>query len=118
MERSWVLLGAVVLGGCTFAKVEAASSAVPIMLSKPLQGQAYDIVGHFEIEDSGWGSNIWEPQIAQLVADKVAAMKGDAAINVKVFGTEQGGDGCLTWLVLGFARHSTTVIEGDAIKFK
>lgn len=117
-KRGFVLLAVLGLSGCYFAKVEAGSSTIPIILSKPTQAQGYDIVGHFEIDDSGWGGAAWEPQIAQLISDKVATLKGDAAINVKIYGVDGVGDTCLTSIVLGLARHTSLHIEGDAIKFK
>src|SRR3954454_20118906 len=119
MRRLSLLLLALELTGCPFARVDGTRASIPLMLSRPPQSQPYTILRHFTLEQSEWryAGQPWSPDFAGAVTAQVQASHGDAAITLTLTAPQTFFDGCATSLTFGVAARSTFTVEGDIIQF-
>ncbi len=109
------LLGVLVLGGCTVAKLSG-SGPRPLLLNNPADGK-FEIVRHFVVDRGSTFDFTNTAEIDALVASVIQETKADAVVNLRITVKQEVSDFFLNLITCGLANSRTWYVEGDAIRY-
>lgn len=113
--RVAVLLSAVLVSGCTIAKISGAGPRPLVMNNLPGK---FDVLKHFVVERSVTFDYTNAAEIDNLVAEVLRETNADAVVNLRVTVKYTPTDYLCNVATCGLASAKTWAIEGDAIKFR